>query len=344
MTNQVFVSLIIPCRNEERFIGRCLDSIVANDYPRNSLEVLVVDGMSEDRTKEIVEGYVRQYPFIKILDNSKRNFTAGVNNGIKNASGDIIMIVGAHATYEKNYVSNCVKFLRNYNADNAGGILIPKPFNNTDIAKAIALTLSHPFGSGNSHFRIGSKEPRWVDTVFGGCYRKEVFEKIGLFNEELPRSADMDFNARLRKAGGKILLVPNVVAYYYPRSDLKGFLAHNFDDGFWAIYPLKFVSQTFSWRHWIPLVFILSLIASAVLSVIFQEFRWLLFSIIGAYAILNLGTTVHVSIRERHFSYLFVLPIVLASRHFAYGLGSLFGLLLVLIPRKPWKGRRGKDV
>lgn len=335
------VSAIIPCYNEENFIGKCLDSIIANGYPKDRLEILVVDGMSEDRTNEIVEGYARRYPFIKILENSKRNFTTGVNRGIKNASGDIIMIMGAHATYEKNYVSNCVKFLRKYNADNVGGILIHKPFKNTNIAKAIALTLSHPFGSGNSPFRIGSKEPKWVDTVFGGCYRKEVFEKIGLFNEDLARSADMDFNARLRRAGGKILLVPEVVTYYYPRSDLKGFLAHNFDDGFWAIYPLKFVSQPFSWRHWIPLVFILSLIASTVLSVIFQEFRWLLFSIIGAYAILNLGATMHVSIRERHFSYLFVLPIAFASRHFVYGLGSVFGLLVVLVP---WKGRRGKDM
>lgn len=336
MINLPFVTIIIPCRNEERFIASCLDSVIANDYPKDRLEVLVVDGMSEDGTRPIVEDYMKQHSFIRILANPKRNFTSAVNMGISNAKGEVVMIIGAHATYEKGYVSKCIKSLRGYNADNVGGILIPIPFENTAMAKAIALTLSHPFGAANSYSKIGSKAPRWVDTVFGGCYKKEVFEKVGLFNEDLPRSADMEFNMRLKRAGGKILLIPEIVAYYYPKPDLKGFVEHNFDDGFWAIYPLKFGHRTFYWRHLVPLAFVLSLIGSAALAAFSSIFLRLFIGILGAYALANVASSIHISLRERNLKYLSTIPLAFVARHIPYGLGSLYGLLKVLVSKQFW--------
>ena len=261
------VSIIIPSRNEENFIGRCLDSIIVNDYPKDKLEILVVDGMSKDKTREIVKSYSEKHSFINLLDNPKRITPVAFNIGIKQAMGEVMMIMGSHSTCNKDYISKCVKYLNEYNADNVGGVMITQSRDGTFIGKTIVTALSHRFGVGNSAFRTGSKEPKWVDTVFGGCYKREVFDKIGLFNEKLVFSSDMEFNLRLKKAGGKILLAPEIVSYYIARSDYKNFVKHNFRNGVWTIYPLKFVAHMpISWRHLIPCIFVSSLIYSIVLS------------------------------------------------------------------------------
>ena len=318
-----FVSIIIPCRNEEKFIGKCLDSIIAQDYPKDRLEVLVVDGMSEDGTREIVERYTdmslrarslachceqseaisardklrnlgiaTSLPAlamtIKLLDNPKKITPCALNIGIKNAKGEIILWMSAHNRYEKDYVSKCVKYLKEYDADNVGGVMITLPRDNAFIGQAIATVLSHPFGVGNSVFRTGAKEPKWVDTVFGGCYKKEVFDKIGLFNESLVRSQDMEFNLRLKKTGGKILLAPDIVSYYYPKSNLKDFFIHNFEDGSWVTYPLKFGIKAFSWRHLIPLFFILGLVGTGILGIFFSPLLWLFLFVLSSYLLVNL--------------------------------------------------------
>jgi len=330
------VSVIIPCRNEEKFISQCLDSVIANDYPKDKFELLVVDGISEDGTRKVLQHYARRYPFITVLDNPKRITPVAMNIGIKNARGIIIVKMDAHTTYEKDYISKCVKFLYDYNADNVGGVLRTVPSSKTTVGKAIALVLSNPFGAGNSYFRIGSKEPRWVDTVSFGCYRREVFDKIGLYNEELAKSQDMDFNIRLTKAGGKILLHPEIVGYYYAEPNLRAFSKHNFTDGVWAIYPLKFGSTLFRLRHLIPLAFVLGLIGSLLLSIFSSIFLWLFLFIIGLYLVASIYFSLRLAIRERNFKCLFIMPIVFATRHIAYGFGSLCGLLKVLISREFW--------
>jgi len=192
------------------------------------------------------------------LDNPKKYTPFRLNIGIKNSRGEVIVRMDVHAGYEKDYVSKCAKCLKEYDADNVGGIIKTLPAKNTLTARAVALSLSHRFGAA-SDFRAGITQPKEVDTVFGGCYKKKVFDKIGLFNEKLLRSRDLDFNLRLKKAGGKILLSPDIVSYYYPKDNLKDFFKHNFQDGIWAIYPLKFVKIPFKLRHYIPLIFILTL-------------------------------------------------------------------------------------
>lgn len=331
------VSIIIPCRNEKRFIEKCLDSILANEYPKDRLEVLIVDGMSEDGTRAVVENYTRRYSFIKLLDNPKRIIPSAMNIGIHYSAGELIMKMDAHSTYPKDYISKTVWYLNEYQVDNVGGILKIMPNNGGVISKAIPLVLSHPFGSGNAYIKIGLKHPQWADTAAFGCYKISVFQKVGLFNEKLARSSDMDLNKRLRKAGGKILLVPDIVINYYADPNLKAFWKHNFADGVWATYVLKFKNKAFSWRHWIPLAFVLSLICSAVLSAIFSWFFWVFFSITSAYALANLGASWHLAIRERYFPYLWALPIVFASRHITHGLGALWGFVLILKPDESWK-------
>jgi len=330
MLNLPWVSIIIPCRNEEKFIGKCLNSIINNDYSKESLEILVIDGMSEDKTKEIVEKYTKQYLYIKILENPNKFTPFGLNIGVKNARGDIIIRMDAHSTYEKDYISKCIKYLNQYNADNVGGIWKIMPRTHTLINKAIVFASSSIFGAGDAYYRRGySRGPKWVDTVFGGCYKKEVFEKIGLFNENLIRSQDMEFNLRLKRAGGKILLVPDIISYYYPKSNLKDFFRHNFSDGIWSTYPLKFEVRIFSWRHLVPLFFVSSLILSLFFSFFFWQARLFFDLIFGSYVFLSLFFSVKISFKKG-FQYLFLMPIVFATRHFGYGLGSIWGIVKLL--------------
>lgn len=340
-----FVSIIIPCRNEEKFISSCLDSIIENDYPKERLEALIVDGMSNDGTREIVNKYSKEYPYIKLLENPKKIFSSAMNMGIRNAEGEFIMIMSGHSTFDKGYIRKCVEYLDKYEADNVGGVLRIIPRSNTLVSKSIALSLSHFFGSGNAYAKIGTKEPRWVDTAAFGCYRKDIFKKIGLFNENLLRSADMDFNVRLRKLGGKILLAPELFINYYADPNFKSFWKHNFADGVWATYVIKFKSEAWSWRHWIPLCFICSLITSTALSILVPKLSFIMIGIMGAYGAVNIGSSIQISIREKVFRNLFYLPIAFGTRHFAHGFGALFGLFLVLTPGILWKGRRsGKEV
>jgi len=321
------VSIVIPCRNEEKFIGKCLDSIVAQDYPKDKLEILIGDGMSEDKTKRVIENYMGRYSFIKLFDNPKKIAPVAQNIGIKNAKGKIIIIMDVHTVYKSDYISKCIKYLKEYEVDNVGGIWKIMPSEKTLINKAIALVSSSFFGAGNAYYRTGySKGLKFVDTVFGGCYKKEVFKKIGLYNENLIRSQDMEFNLRLKKAGGKILLVPEIVTRYYPKSTLKEFFKHNFLDGIWTIYPLKF-GLSLKLRHYIPFVFIFSLIVPLTLSVFFKPMIYLFLFIISLYLITSLFFSISIAIRKKDFGLFFTLPLSFACRHFGYGLGSLFGFI-----------------
>jgi len=329
--NCLLVSIIIPCRNEEKFIGKCLDSIISQNYPKEKLEVLVIDGMSEDKTREIIKNYSQKYSFIKLLDNPRKFIPSALNIGIENSKGEVIIRMDSHAVYDKEYVLKCLEYLEKYKADNVGGVIKTIPFKNTIIAKAIALSLSHPFGVGGSRFRMGSKKIRIVDTVFGGCYKKEIFKKIGLFNENFTGgSEDMELNSRLKKAGGKIILAPDIVSYYYPKSNFRDFFLHNLRDGIWAIYPLKFVRMPLRLRHYIPLIFVSGLFVSLILGLFFFFAKVLFILIFGSYLLLNLFFSLEVSFKKG-LKYFFVLPIVFASRHIGYGLGSVWGLIKLII-------------
>lgn len=323
------ISVIIPCRNEEKFISKCLESIIEQDYPKENLEILVVDGDSEDKTREIIKDFSFKYPFIKLLENPNKFTPFGLNIGLREAKGEVIVRMDSHAGYQRDYISKCLKYLKESKADNVGGVIKTVPKTNTLWAKAIAYSLSSFFGVGTSYFRAGSKKPRWADTVFGGCYKKEVFEKVGSFNEKLIRSQDFEFNKRLKKAGGKILLVPEIIAFYYPQSNLKDFLKHYFKDGVWTIYPLKFGVRIFSFRHLVPLIFVTGFMGSLILGIFFFWPRVLFVLILASYLLLNFFFSLKISFKEG-LKYLAILPIVFAGRHFGYGLGSLWGLVKLI--------------
>lgn len=327
--NKIKVTVIAPCFNEEKYIIKCLDSIVAQDYAKDELEVLVIDGRSTDKTREIVKKYTKKYPFIKLLDNSKKIQTFATNVGLKNAKGDAIIRMDVHAEYPSDYISKSIYWLKKNEADCVGGICITKTGVNTLIAKTIALILSHSFGVGNTYFRIGSKESRFVDTVPFGCYKKEVFNKIGLFNEKLDRTDDIEFNLRLKRAGGKILLIPDIISYYYARSTLKGLAEQNFGNGFWVIYSNKFAKMPFCLRHLVPFFFVLLLIGSLILFPFYRSFIYLFCFLIGVYLMANIFFSFKISLKNglKYFPFLVLSFFIL---HFSYGFGSSWGAIKLL--------------
>ncbi len=330
-SSSFFISVIIPCRNEEKMIARCLDSLLEQTYPKDKLEILIIDGASEDRTKEIVKKYSQTHHFIKVVDNPKKITPIALNLGIKNSLGNRIVFMGAHAYYDKDYIAGCIKNMEKYGADCVGGITKVRFYKNTLIAKAITLSLFSLFGSGDAFYKTGrAAEPVETDTVFGGCYKKELFDKIGLFNEKLVRSQDMEFSLRLKKAGGKILLCPDIAAYYYPKTTLGEFFKHNFEDGVWAVYPLKFKVSLFKIRHLLPLFFVSAIIILGAMSFFWKFSLYAFLFIIFLYFLLSLSFSFLIAIREKDLKIFPFAVMAFFCRHFGYGLGSLAGMIKLI--------------
>jgi succinoglycan biosynthesis protein ExoA len=336
-----FVTVVVPCRNEEKHIGGCLESILANDYPKERLEILVLDGMSEDGTREIVAGYSERYPVVRLVDNPKKHIPVAMNIGIRAARGERILKMDAHSTYQPEYISRCVHYQDVYGAENVGGVWKMVPMPETPMAKAIVLGLAHRFGSGNANVKVGVDKPTWSDTAAFGCFKKDLFDRIGMYDEHLLSSSDLDLNQRIQAAGGGILVVPDVIINYTSDGNLRALRRHVFADGVWVSYVMKFGKRAWSWRHWVPGAFVLSLLASFALAAVHRAFLWFGLGIAGVYAAASLAVSLQIAVRERKPRYAFLLPIVFAVRHFVHGLGTLFGLLLVAVPGEHWKSRRG---
>ncbi len=327
------ISIIIPCYNEEGFIKKCLESIAENDYVKDKMEILVVDGRSSDRTKEVVKEFIDKYPFIRLLDNPQRIVPIALNIGIKQSKGEVIIIMGTHTTYPKDYLSKLVYWLEKSDADSIGGICVTKPGADTFMAKAIALILASPFGVGNARFRTTKRngKPKYVDTVPFGAYKREVIERIGLFDERLERNQDIEFNKRLTNVGGKILLVPEIVSYYYARPNMRSLWQNNFANGVWGIYTACLTKdlKSMSFRHFIPLLFVSGLFGSMGISPLVYFGKIIFIAILGSYFLLSLFFSSKIA-HNNGVKVFFIMPAFFFTLHFSYGLGSLWGIIKVL--------------
>ena len=332
-----FVTVVVPCRNEEKHIARCLESILDNDYPKDRMEILVLDGMSEDRTREIVGAYSARYPMIRLVDNLKKHIPAAMNAGIRAAQGERIMKVDAHSTYQSEYISRCVRYQDQYGAENSGGVWKMVPGADTWTARAIVLGLASRFGSGNANVKVGVTQPTWSDSTAFGCFKKNLFARIGMYDEKLLSSSDLDVNQRIQAAGGRILVVPDIVVNYAADGNLRTFRRHVFADGVWVSYVMKFGKRAWSWRHWVPAALVLSLIGTLALGLVSRPFLWMGPGIAGLYIAASLAVSVQIAAREREWRYAFLLPVVYGVRHFVFGTGTLFGLVLVACPENTGK-------
>lgn len=324
---QPFITIIIPCRNEEKFIAKCFDSILRQDYSQNNYEIILIDGMSEDKTRQIIKAYQKkECPQIILLDNPKKRVSPALNIGIRKARGKYIIRMDAHTYYPPDYIKKCLEYLKKIKADNVGGIWITQPGANTLTARAIALGLSSRFGVGLGNTFRTSQKQGYVETVPFGAYKKEVFDRVGLFNEKLYRTEDIELNSRLRKSGGKIFITPEIKSYYQARATLKELWKQNWDNGYEVIITAREMFYALSPRHLIPFLFVLSLILSGIFSVFFSACGLTFSLILGSYLIANLFFSLKLSLKHG-LKYLLVLPIIFITLHFSYGLGSLWALL-----------------
>jgi succinoglycan biosynthesis protein ExoA len=323
------VSVIVPCRNEVRFIGRCLDSIRASDYPTVLLEVIVADGMSEDGTRQILARYLEADSRVRLVDNPERTTPAALNRAIEVARGAVILRLDAHAEMAPDYISKCVAALAETGAMNVGGVRIEQARDPGLFADAIVAALTCRFGVGNAHYRFRESHGGWVDTVFGGCWRREVFERVGKFNSQLERSQDIEFNQRLRRAGGRIWMQPDAVTYYFTRSRLGPFIGHNWTNGVWSALPFACSEVTpVRPRHLAPAAFVLATLALALAAMCLSgTWSWAPVLTLGPYALANVGASIVVALRQRSVKLAALLPVAFACLHFPYGAGSVWGAL-----------------
>ena len=319
------ITILIPCRNEEKFISAIIEDVINQDYPKDKTEVFIIDGMSDDKTREIINQYSTKYSGLKVLDNPQKTVPYAMNIGIKASSGDIIIRMDVHSLYPKDYISKLVYFLEKLNADNVGGVCITKPFSDTLMAKAISLVLAHPFGVGNSYFRIGAKEIKEVDTVPFGCYKRKIFDKIGLFDESLIRNQDDEFNARLKKNGGKIFLIPDIKIIYCARNSLKTLAKMYYQYGYFKPLVNLKIGSPATLRQLVPFGFILSLIFFLILSLFFRPAIWAFIFILFSYLLAQIIVSLKIAIKN-DIKLFFILPVAFATLHFSYGIGYINGI------------------
>ncbi len=322
------LSILIPFYNEQEYIQRCLESILSNTYPSERMEILIMDGMSTDRTREVIGDIQKKYQNnnIRIIDNPGRNKAKALNLGIQNARGEILMRMDAHAVYDERYISECVAALFEYEVDNVGGLRKTLPGTNSLLGKSIAYSLGNRFAVGNSSYRIGGKKPVPTDIVFLFCCRKELFDKVGLFDERLIRGQDREFNLRLTKMGFKMLQIPTAVSYYYSRAQLGKFLHWIFVGGMTPVMISRITGENlFSLRNFIPSIFLLTLFFLG-LSGFFLNFAFILFTaILVLYFFVALFFSFPVVKREKNPIYFISMPFIFFLTHIVYGAGFLAG-------------------
>ena len=322
------ISVICPIYNEERYIGKCIESIMRQDYSKEDMEVLFVDGMSTDRTREIIAGYLPRCPYVRVLDNPKRIVPPALNIGIRAAKGEVIVRLDAHAIYPENYFSVLVRKLNELGADNVGGVCRTLPVRDTPVCRAIAMALSSSFGMGNSYFRIGATKEMCVDTVPFGCFRREVFDKIGLFDEELVRNQDDEFNGRIVKNGGKIYLIPSLVIDYYARDTVGKVRNMFYQYGLFKPLVNKQLGTPATLRQFFPLCFVAGLIVGGVLSLFFKAVAWLYLCVIALYLLLAFVFALKETRKMRE---MLILVGVFFTIHVSYGWGYLRGIWKIVI-------------
>ncbi len=341
--SKIDVSIIVPCRNETKFIAQFLDSLLANDCPKLSLEIIIADGMSDDGTRDIIQSYISEHPEIILLDNLKKITPTALNLGIMSAKGEVIMRMDVHAKYPSNYINALVSALFETQADNVGTVCVTLPENNTLIAQAIATAMSHPFGVGNSYFRIGVSERRWVDTVPFGCYRREIFERIGLYDEELLRNQDDELNLRLIKHGGKILLLPEIVTYYYARDSIAKLWKMYYQYGYYKPLVALKLGGFYTLRQLVPAALVASLSVLSLLAPWFSVALALDSLLVTLYLAAILFVSGMLALRSHKISSL-VLPLIFPVIHIAYGCGFLLGFFQQVLGRKFSTGTIGQDM
>jgi len=328
------ISIICPTYNEEKYISRCIESMIAQDYPLQDMELLLIDGQSTDNTRKIIQPFANNYSFIKLLDNPDKVVPHALNRGICEAKGNVIIRIDAHCVYPSNYISSLVKYLYELNADNVGGVWNTLPANDSTTCRAIAIASSHPFGVGNSKHKTGSKKIIETDTVPFGCYRRDVFEKIGMFDEELIRNQDDELNGRLINSEGKIYLIPDIVINYIARDSIEKMSKMYYQYGLFKPLVNKKLRKPATIRQFFPAMFLSGLFWGGILSLFSFKIRLLYFFIIIIYWTIGIIVGIKSTNQYNDSKLIYYLPFTFFIIHLSYGWGYLEGYYKILFHKK----------
>lgn len=325
-----FVSVIMPMFNEEKMADSCVRSILAQDYPSDRMEILVIDGASTDRSAEIVRALQEQHPNLRLIHNPKRLTVTSLNLGLSEARGEIYVRMDSHSAMSKNYVRLCVETLETTGADNVGGLM--RAVGATPQGKAIALATGSRFGVGGARFHFATK-PQYVDTVYLGCYRMEAIRALGGYDEEMIINEDDELNFRLTQQGGKVFLSPDIRSSYQCRNSLRALWKQYFRYGKWKVRLMQKHHRVPSLRHLVPGGFAAAVYTGLLLWPVTSLGGWLLLSTLLPYAVVNLAFSTLLAARNgwQHWP---LLPTTCFTAHLAYGTGFLVGLVNFLMLRR----------
>ena len=331
-----FVSLLIPIKNEDCYLDRCLKSVMRQDYPSDLLEILISDGMSTDNTRLIIKNWEQKDSRISLFDNPQKIVPTGLNILIPITMGDVVIRIDGHCIIDHDYVTNCVRHLQKGEVDGVGGPM--RTVGEDFISEVIAAAMSSKFGVGDSSFRTESGQTMLVDTVPFPAYTREIIEKVGLYDEELVRNQDDEYNYRIRGAGGKILLAEDVRSTYFSRGSLSKLWKQYFQYGYWKVRVMQKHPRQMSLRQFVPPTFVLSIIVSIVLALT-STWGWLLLTVIaGLYLVVNFGYSLSIAAKNS-WRMLGLLPITFTIIHISYGSGFLTGLIKFA---NRWNDKAGK--
>lgn len=336
MVENTLISIIVPCRNEEKHIEKCINSVMAFSLPSGyNFEVLVIDGGSTDRTLSKLKHFSSQFPTFQIYNNAKIIQAAALNIGISHAKGDYVLRIDAHSIYPKNYLEKCIGAILVSNADNVGGIINTQPGADTYGASVVQALTTHPFGVGNSGFRTGMVSGE-VDTVPYGFFKKSIFQKIGFFDERLVRAQDYEFNRRIAKYGGLIWMDPSIQLTYFNQPTFLGFLLKQIvKEAPYNAYMWYLASYTFSFRHAITGLFAAGIIIGALLSILFPILKFVYGGVIMVYVMLAIISSIQQAIKFKKYLHVVILPLGFFSYHFLHGIGVIAGVFKLITKTAP---------
>ncbi len=329
-TQVIQVSVIIPCRNEEDCIEACVRSIFDQDPPSGGFEVIVADGMSTDKTRGILDRLAKEDDRLIVIDNPRRFVSSGLNAAIAVSRGEVIVRMDAHTVYARDYVRQCLAVLEETGADNVGGPWAAE--GEGLMGRAIAAAFQSPFSVGGARGHDLGYEGS-LDTVYLGCWRREAFARFGLFDEELVRNQDDEFNLRLIRSGGKIWQSPRIRSWYRTRGSLGNLFRQYAQYGYWKVRVIQKHYLPASFRHIVPGGFLLSLLCLLIASWWWTSALWGLIGILSLYGAAIFSASI-VTARKSGWKFLPILPLVFGTYHVSYGLGCIRGVFDFLILRR----------
>lgn len=319
-----FVSALLVTRNEKDYIRMSLMSLIDQTYPKDKYEIVIIDGGSTDGTldiiKELQDTYNTKNFSIRVVPNPKKILATGWNIGIQSSTGEYVVRIDAHATAEPDFIEKSAETMLRVDAACVGGKLTSKSIDGED--NVISYVLSSPYGVGNSSFRV-SEEEKFSDTAVYGLYKKEIFDRVGYFDEKMVRNQDIELHCRIKKEGGRFYFNPAIKSTYYTRNTVKKMLKQAYGNGQWNMVLLKRRSGALSFRHLVPFAFVLSIIGAVALGFIHPVF-WILGA---AVILLHLGLGFYFATKKtKKISQILAMPFLFISLHIAYGVGYIRGI------------------